>query len=107
MKQTLNEKIAESFTPLTKNLTEDNESFKNLEEVFKSPDSGNETPTPVAMEKTRRTIENAQPAIEIIQHGGVIYDTALEKTLENMKKILVSSKRLKTMSNVEVDVKNY
>ena len=69
-------KLAETLSPITKNLDEVNESTQKLGEIVK------ESNTPrLAMEKIHNTppIENEQ-----IQPG-VIYDTSLENTLNNMK----------------------
>ena len=81
-KQTHDIKVAESLSPITKKIHEVKETTQILGDVIEQ--SKPETPQ-LAIESTRTAlpIENEQ-----IQPG-VIYDTPLENTLKNMKKIVV------------------
>ena len=89
LKQTHLIKLAESFSPVTKKLDEVNKSTQqSLSPITKKLDTINEkikesqpqTPQPaIAKTHTPLPIENQQ-----IQPG-VIYDTSLENTLNNMK----------------------
>ena len=78
LKQTHDVKLAEILSPITKKLDEVKKSTEKIGDVFK--ESQQETPQ-LAAEKTHEAIpiENEQ-----MQHG-VIYDTSLENTLNNMK----------------------
>ena len=75
LKQTLDIKLAESLSLITKKLNEVKESTQKIRDVIK--ESQPETPQ-VAMENTptHQPIENKE---------GVIYDVELEKTLKNMR----------------------
>ena len=79
LKQTHDIKLAESLSPFTKKLDKVNESIQKLGEIVK------ESNTP------RKAIENTHNELPIENEQidpGVIYDTSLEKTLNNMKKII-------------------
>ena len=78
LKQTHDVKLAESLSPITKQLDEVKKSTQKIGKVIK--ESQQETPL-LAIENTHKAlpIENEQ-----IQPG-VIYDTSLENTLNNMK----------------------
>ena len=82
MKQTHDSNLAESFSPITKNLDEVKESTHKIGEIVKE----NNTPQ-LAIENTR----NGFPIDNARIHPRVIYDTSLEDILSKMKKILVSS----------------
>ena len=76
LKQTHDVKLAESLSPITKKLSEVTESTQKIEEIVK------ESNTP------RLAIANTHNALPIENEQiqpGVIYDTSLEKTLNNMK----------------------
>ena len=88
LKQTHDNKLAESLPPVTKKLDEVKETTQKVWEIFEKSQPENNIPQP-AIEHTahHQPIEN---------HETVIYDTELEITLKNMKKILVSFKHMKT-----------
>ena len=77
MKQTIDIKLAESLSPITKKLDEGKETTQKLGEVIENSQPENIIPQP-AIEHTphHQPIENNE---------GVIYDTELENTLKNMK----------------------
>ena len=77
LKQTHDVKLAESLSPITKNLVEVKEATEKLGDVVK--ESQPETPQ-LAIE----TIPKTHQPIEI--NEGNIYDVELEKTLRNMEK---------------------
>ena len=70
-------KLAESISPITKNLSEGKDSTHKLGEIIKE----NNTPQ-LPLENTGKEllIQNEQI------HPDVIYDTSLENTLSNMQK---------------------
>ena len=69
-------KLTESFSPITKELDEFNESTQKIGEIVK------ESKTPqLAMENNHNAIPIENEQIQ----PGVIYDTSLENTLNNMK----------------------
>ena len=72
-KQTHDIKLADNLSPITKKLTEVNESLKKLE-VLKNSDFKNETPQ-LAIENTPNDFLT-----------GVLYDPSSEHTLTTMKK---------------------
>ena len=76
LKQTHGIKIAESLSPITKKLGEVKESTRKLGDVIKE----NKTPQ-LAIENTHK----ASPIENEKIHPGLIYDTSLEKTLNNKK----------------------
>ena len=76
-KQTHDIKIAESLSPITKKLSEVNETTRNLGEIVKQSN----TPR-LATAKTHNALPKENEQIL----SGVIYDTSLENTLSNMKK---------------------
>ena len=80
MKQTHDIKLAESLSPITKKLDEVNGSTKKIIEVIEKPQPENNIHQP--------TIEYTQPLQPIENIKGLIYDTDLENTLKNTKKIL-------------------
>ena len=89
LKQTHDDKVAESLSPITKrlDLVENNEGVQKGELVKKTQE---ETPQ-LAIENTPQpTIENTQPQLPT-ENGqddtqpGVLYDVSLENTLTNMK----------------------
>ena len=93
MKQTHDIKLAESLSPITKNLDEVKEITQDLGDVIKKLKP--ETPQ-LAIENTQPqlAIENnqddTQPQLPIENdqddtEPGIIYDVSLEKTLTNMK----------------------
>ena len=76
LKQTHDIKIAESLSPITKNLSELLESTRKLAEIVK------------VMDTPQLAIENTHTALPIKNeriHPGVIYDASLENTLSNMQ----------------------
>ena len=78
LKQTHDVKIAESLSPITKKLVEVKESTQKLGDVIKENNT------------SQLAIENIHKALPIGNekiHPGVIYDTSLENTLNNMKNI--------------------
>ena len=70
-KQTNIKQLAESFKPIT----------KNLEEASKKTDPENETPTQLAIKKTKPDLQNTQNQTP----DGVECETSSEHTLETMK----------------------
>ena len=87
LKQTHDIKLAENLSPVTKKLDKVNESIQKLGEIVKKSN----TPRP-AIENTHNELPLENEQID----PGVIYDTSLEKTLNNMKKkLLVSLKKKK------------
>ena len=80
LKRTLDIKLAESLSPITKKLSEVKESTQKLGEIVK------ESNTPqLATENTQNELPIENEKIR----PGVICDTRLENTLNNMKKTLV------------------
>ena len=77
LKETLDIKLAESFSPITTKLDEVNEYFKKIGEVIEKPQPENNIPQPA--------IEHPQPHQPIENFEGVIYDTELENTIKNLK----------------------
>ena len=74
LKQTHDNKLAESLSPITEKLDEVNKSTQKIGDVIK--ESQQETPQ-LAVEKS--------PTHQPIEHNeGVIYDVELENTLKNM-----------------------
>ena len=90
LKQTHDEKLAESLSPITKrlDLVENNKGEKIGDIIKKSQ----QEPSQLAIENTPQpAIENPQPQLPIENNQdetqpGVLYDVALENTLTNMKK---------------------
>ena len=78
LKQTHDIKLAESLSPITRKLSEANETAKNLGFLIEKSQPENNIPQP-AIEHTppRQPIENSE---------GVIPDVELENTLMNIKK---------------------
>ena len=79
LKQTLDIKLAENLSPFTKNLEEVNETTKKLREVIEKSEPENNIP--------QAAIERTSPSQPIQNNEGVMYETELENTLENMKNI--------------------
>ena len=77
LKQTLDVKLAESLSPITKKIDEVKESTQNLGEVIEKAQP-EKKPQPV--------IEHTSHHQPIEKIEGVIYDTELENTLKNMKR---------------------
>ena len=77
LKQTHDIKLAESLSPITKNLSEVEESTQKFGELIKE----NNTPQ-LAIENNHHALPIGNEQIK----PGVIYDTSLENTLNNMKK---------------------
>ena len=78
LKQTHDIKLAESLSPITKKLDEVNKSTPKIGGVFK--ESQQKTPQ-LAIENTHKALPIQNEQIQ----PGVIYDTSLESTLNNMK----------------------
>ena len=74
LKQTHDNKLAESFSPITKKLDEVNKTTQKISDVIK--ESQPQTP--------QLAIENTPAPQPIENNEGVIYDVDLENTLKNM-----------------------
>ena len=85
LNQTHDIKLAEPLSPITKKLYDVNESTKKISEVIEKSQPENNIPQPA--------IEHTPHLQRIEKIEGVIYDTELENTLKNMKKILFSFKK--------------
>ena len=77
LKQTLDIKLAESLSPITKKLDEVKETNQKLGEVIEKTQPENNKP--------QRANEHTPHHQPIEKKEGVIYDTELENTLKNMK----------------------
>ena len=88
LKQTQDVKLADSLSPITKILDEVNKSTQqSLSPITKNLDTINDS-----IEESQPAIENTHNSLPIKNEKiqpGVVYDTSLENTLSNMKKILV------------------
>ena len=78
LKQTHDIKVAENLSPNTKKLEEVNDTTKKLGEVIEKSQPEYIIPQPV--------VENTPSSQAKENNEGVIYDTELENTLQNMKK---------------------
>ena len=80
LRQTHDIKLPETLSPITKKTKEIIETTKQSGEVIEKSQPEKKLPQPA--------IEHTQPHQPIENYEGVIFDTELENTLRNMKKIL-------------------
>ena len=81
LKQTHDKKLAQIFSPITRELTEVIDSTKKLVEVFEKSKPENKTPNQLAIKNNQVAIENTHDR----SHAGVLYEPSLEHTLTTMK----------------------